>query len=157
MKENENQKRKQPGKQNNSRPSTSKPKIEKTEETQLETIANKNKITNQNISEKKISESDEENYSKSVLISRSRSSIDKIDFLDSLAKGSRRDSFINLLDEEAQRIDKINEHKLKLNEISLKENDIEGLYDWKTLFNHSRPMSSYTRINYKKPNKIEET
>ena len=80
-----------------------------------------------------------------------------MDFLDTLAKGSRRDSFINLLDEEAQRIDKINEKKQKLDFITLKENDIEGLYEWKTLFNNSRPLSHYTRINYKKPVLTEVT
>ena len=157
MRVNENQNRPKSGKQNNSRPSTAKPKIEKTEETQLETIGNINKNINQNILEKKISESDESNnYSKSVLINKSRSSVEKIDFLESLAKGSRRDSFLNLLDEEVQRIDKISEQKKKLNEIGLKENNIEGLYDWKTLFNHSRPISHYTRINYKEPIKTIE-
>jgi len=139
------------------RPSTSKPSIIKTEETQMETITNKNKITtNQNNSEQKINESEEENISKSYIINKSKSTIEKIDFLDSLAKGSRKDSFLNLLDEEAQRIDKINEQKQKLNIINLKETDIEGLYEWKTLFNNSRPLSHYTRINYKKPVIAEE-
>ena len=116
MRVNENQNRPKSGKQNSSRPSTAKPKIEKTEETQLETIGNINKNINQNILEKKISESDESNnYSKSFLINKSRSSVEKIDFLESLAKGSRRDSFLNLLDEEVQRIDKISEQKKKLN------------------------------------------
>ena len=138
------------------RPSTSKPSIIKTEETQIETITNKNKITNQNYSEEKINESEEENISKSYIINKSKSSIEKQDFLDSLAKGSRRDSFINLLDEEAQRIEKIKEQKQKLNTITLKETDIDGLYEWKTLFNNSRPLSHYTRINYKKPVLTEE-
>ena len=123
------------------RPSTSKPSLIKTEETQMETITNKNKITtNQNNSEEKINESEEENISKSYIINKSKSTIEKIDFLDSLAKGSRKDSFLNLLDEEAQRIDKINEQKQKLNIINLKETDIEGLYEWKTLFNNSWPV-----------------
>ena len=138
------------------RPSTSKPSIIKTEETQIETITNKNKITNQNYSEEKINESEEENISKSYIINKSKSSIEKQDFLDSLAKGSRRDSFINLLDEEAQRIEKIKEQKQKLNTITLKETDIDGLYEWKTLFNNSRPLSHYTRVNYKKPVLTEE-
>ena len=138
------------------RPSTSKPSIMKTEETQIETITNKNKITNQNYSEEKINESEEENISKSYIIDKSKSSAEKKDFLDSLAKGSRRDSFINLLDEEAQRIDKMNEQKQKINTITLKETDIDGLYEWKTLFNNSRPLSHYTRINYKKPAITEE-
>ena len=156
MKTNEIPKRPVSSKPSKTRPSTSKPSAIKTEETQLETLTNNKKNTNVNISEEKIYESEEENISKSYLINKSRSTIEKIDFLDSLAKGSRKDSFINLLDEEAQRIDKINEQKNKLNYITLKENDIDGLYDWKTLFNHSRPLSHYTRINYKKPVVTEE-
>lgn len=155
MKVNDFQKRPTSGKKNN-RDSKSKPSVTKTEETQLETNTNQNKNTNPNISGDKIIESEEENYTQSNIIDKSKSSIEKIDFLDSLAKGSRRDSFINLLDEEAQRIDKINSQKQKLNDINLKENDIEGLYEWKTLFNNSKPMSSYTRINYKKPALTEE-
>jgi len=155
MKVNDFQKRPTSGKQNN-RDSKTKPSVIKTEETQLETNTNQNKNTNPNISGDKIIESEEENYTHSNLMDKSKSSIEKLDFLDSLAKGSRRDSFLNLLDEEAQRIDKINNQKQKLNYINLKENDIEGLYEWKTLFNNSKPMSSYTRINYKKPTVTEE-
>ena len=155
MKVNDFQKRPTSGKQNN-RDSKSKPLVIKTEETQLETNTNQNKYSNPNISGDKIIESEEENYSQSNLMNKSKSSIEKLDFLDSLAKGSRRDSFLNLLDEEAQRIDKINNQKQKLHDINLKENDIEGLYEWKTLFNNSKPMSSYTRINYKKPTITEE-
>ena len=157
MKTNNYQKRPKSGRQNNKMPSSAIPTIEKTEETLVETITYKNKKNNQEYSEKKITESDEENYNKSdEIFDKSRSSIEKLEFLDSLAKGSRKDSFINLLDEEAQRIDKISEKKKKINGIGLKENDIEGLYDWKALFNHSRPMSHYTRVNYKKPIKKEE-
>jgi len=155
MKVNDFQKRPKSGKQNN-RDSKSKPSVIKTEETQLETNTNQNKNTNPNISGDKIIESEEENYTQSNLMNKSKSSIEKLDFLDSLAKGSRRDSFLNLLDEEAHRIDKINTQKQKLHQINLKENDIEGLYEWKTLFNNSKPMSSYTRINYKKPTITEE-
>ena len=151
-------KRPMSSKPSNTRPTTGKPSVIKTEDTQVETLTNKNKNTIQNNTEdEKISESLEDNISNSKINNKSRSTIDKLDFLDSLAKGSRRDSFINLLDEEAQRIDKINDKKQKLNFITLKENDIEGLYEWKTLFNHSRPLSHYTRINYKKPILTEET
>ena len=129
MKVNDFQKRPTSGKQNN-RDSKSKPLVIKTEETQLETNTNQNKYSNPNISGDKIIESEEENYSQSNLMNKSKSSIEKLDFLDSLAKGSRRDSFLNLLDEEAQRIDKINNQKQKLHDINLKENDIEGLYEW---------------------------
>ena len=150
MKNNEIPKKHISSKPRKTRPSTSKPSAIKTEETQVETLTNNKKNAKVDISEEKIKESEEENLSKSYIINKSRSSIEKIDFLDSLAKGSRKDSFINLLDEEAQRIDKINDQKQKLNTITLKETDIDGLYDWKTLFNNSRPMSHYTRINYKK-------
>ena len=156
MKTNEIKTRPMSSKQSKTRPSTSKPSAIKTEETQLETMTNKNKNTLHNFSEEKINESEEENASKSYIINKSKSTIEKLDFLDSLAKGSRKDSFINLLDEEAQRIEKINDQKQKLNNITLKETDIEGLYDWKTLFNNSRPLSHYTRINYKKPIITEE-
>ena len=155
MKVNDFQKRPTSGK-HNSRDNKLKPSVIKTEETQIETNANQNKNTNPNISGDKIIESEEENYTQSNIMNKSKSSIEKLDFLDSLAKGSRRDSFLNLLDEEAQRIDKINNQKQKLHDINLKENDIEGLYEWKTLFNNSKPMSSYTRINYKKPTITEE-
>ena len=157
MKKNDS-KRPMSSKPSNTRPTTGKPSVIKTDDTQVETITNKNKNTNQNYTEdEKISESIEDNISNSKINNKSRSTIDKMDFLDSLAKGSRRDSFINLLDEEAQRIDKINEKKQKLDFITLKENDIEGLYEWKTLFNNSRPLSHYTRINYKKPVLTEVT
>ena len=156
MKNEEFQKRPISSKLSNTRPSTSKPSVIKTDETQLETLTNKNRITNPNYSEEKINESEEENISRSYMMNKSRSSIEKLDFLDSLARGSRKDSFLNLLDEEAQRIEKLNDQKLKLNNITLKETDIEGLYDWKTLFNNSRPISHYTRMNYKKPVLTEE-
>ena len=31
-----------------------------------------------------------------------------------------------------------------------KENDIDGLYEWSSLLNSGRPLSHYTRTNYKK-------
>ena len=84
------------------------------------------------------------------------SSREKIDFLEGLSKGKQKAAFENLIKEEADRIDMINKQKKKLKNINLLENEIEGLYDWKTLFNHSRPISSYTKIS-KKTKKIEET
>ena len=92
-------------------------------------------------------------------ISESNNSIssrEKIDFLEGLSKGKQKAAFENLIKEEADRIDMINKQKKKLKNINLLETDIEGLYDWKTLFNHSRPISSYTKIS-KKAKKIEET
>ena len=101
-----------------------------TDETHPETLENKYKPVNTN-----------------------SSASDKVDFLDSLAKDSRKDSFINILVKEALKANQMNNYKKKVSEINLKENDIEGLYDWSTLFNKSRPLSHYTRVNYKK---IEE-
>ena len=87
--------------------------------------------------------------------SNSISSREKIDFLEGLSKGKQKAAFENLIKEEADRIDMINKQKKKLKNINLLEEDIEGLYDWKTLFNHSRPISSYTKIS-KKKKKLEE-
>ena len=110
--------------------------IKNTEETYAETNPNKFQYTN--------------------TYSRTNPNLNqKIDFLDSLAKESRKDSFINILVKESMKINQTNNLKKKLNEINLKEDDIEGLYDWSTLFNNSRPLSHYTRVNYKEP-KIEE-
>ena len=81
--------------------------------------------------------------------------IEKLDFLDLLAKESQKDSFINILVKESMKINQVNNLKKKINEINLKEDNIEGLYDWSTLFNNSRPLSHYTRVNYKEK-KIEE-
>ena len=83
-------------------------------------------------------------------INTNSSASDKINFLDSLAKDSRKDSFINLLVKEALRVNQMNDYKKKVSEINLIETDIEGLYDWNSLFNNSRPLSHYTRVNYKK-------
>ena len=74
MKKNDFQKRPTSGKQNN-RDINSKPSVIKTEETQLET--NQNKNTNPNISGDKIIESDEENYTQSNIMNKSKSSIEK--------------------------------------------------------------------------------
>ena len=37
-----------------------------------------------------------------------------------------------------------------MNNINLLEKNYEDLYDWKTLFNKSRPISSYIKINDKR-------
>ena len=70
---------------------------------------------------------------------------EKIDFLEGLSKGKQKAAFENLIKEEADRIDMINKQKKKLKNINLLEKNIEGLYNWKTLFNNSRPISSYTK------------
>ena len=58
MKTNEIKTRPMSSKQSKTRPSTSKPSAIKTEETQLETMTNKNKNTLHNFSEEKINESE---------------------------------------------------------------------------------------------------
>ena len=136
------------------RPTTGKPSIIKTEESQVESITVKNKITNHNISEdEKIKES-EENISNSKILDNSFRKIisEKMAFLDSLSKGkNKRSPSKQLMEEETKRIERLNAQKQKLININLKEEDIEGLYEWQNLFNNSRPISHYTRINYKKP------
>ena len=84
-------------------------------------------------------------------INTNSSASDKKEFLDNLSKDIRKDSFINILVKEALKINQMYSYKKKVNEINLKEDDIEGLYDWSSLFNNGRPLSHYTRTNYKKP------
>ena len=74
------------------------------------------------------------------------SSKEKFEFLDSVVNGEQKKNFENLIKEEADRIDMVNKQKANLKNINLIETDIEGLYDWKTLFNNSRPLSAYTRF-----------
>ena len=83
-------------------------------------------------------------------INTNSSTSDKIDFLDNLAKDCRKDSFINILVKEALKINQMNNYQKKVSEINLKENDIEGLYDWTPLINNARPLSHYIRTNNKK-------
>ena len=101
----------------------------RTEETNIETNENKNNPINSN----------------------SSGGSDKIDFLDNLSRDKTKDSFINILVREALKINYMNSYKKKVSQINLKEDDIEGLYDWNSLFNNGRPLSHYTRTNYKKP------
>ena len=78
------------------------------------------------------------------------SASEKIDFLDNLVKDCRKDSFINILVKEALKINQMNNYQKKVSEINLKENDIEGLYDWIPFINNSRPLSHYIRTNHNK-------
>ena len=89
-------------------------------------------------------------------VNTNSSTSDKIDLLDSLAKESRKDSFINILVKEALKVNQMNNFKKKVSEINLKENDIEGLYEWSSLFTSARPLSHYSRTNYKKPKDAED-
>jgi len=69
---------------------------------------------------------------------------EKIKFFEELCKKSE---FEDLIKEEADRIDMINKKKKIMNSINLLEKNHNGLYNWKTLFNNSRPISSYIKVN----------
>ena len=132
----------------NKRPITGRPTTSLPREKSKESKDSSNKSSSSSSSSSSLNEISESN--------NSISSREKIDFLEGLSKGKQKAAFENLIKEEADRIDMINKQKKKLKNINLLETDIEGLYDWKTLFNHSRPISSYTKIS-KKTKKIEET
>ena len=122
------------GRPTTGRPTTSKPNVE------IEIESNSNSLKN-------ITESEDIESSNSV------SSKEKFEFLDSVVGGKQKENFENLIKEEADRIDMINKQKANLKNINLIEKNIEGLYDWKTLFNNSRPLSAYTQLNNQKAKK----
>ena len=95
----------------------------------------------------------------SSLNSEVSNDIQKINFFEGLTKGKQKKAFENLIKEEADRIDMIKKQKKQMNNINLLEKNYEDLYDWKTLFNKSRPISSYIKINdnNNKIKKEEET
>ncbi len=78
---------------------------------------------------------------------------EKIKFFEELCKKSE---FEDLIKEEADRIDMVNKKKKIMNKINLLENNHNGLYNWKTLFNNSKPISSYIKVNNDKNEKKEE-
>ena len=131
------------------RPTTGRPqtgipkKVEKINITDSESV---NKIINESQSDENQSKSSKsiQSYSNNSNISN-----EKINFLEALTNGNQKKTFENIIKEEADRIDMINKQKKNLKNINLIEKNIEGLYDWKTLFNHSRPISSYTKYNPK--------
>ncbi len=122
------------GRPTTGRPTTLKPNVE------IEIESNSNSLKN-------ITESEDIESSNSV------SSKEKFEFLDSVVGGKQKENFENLIKEEADRIDMINKQKANLKNINLIEKNIEGLYDWKTLFNNSRPLSAYTQLNNQKAKK----
>ena len=122
------------GRPTTGRPTTSKPNVE------IDIESNSNSLKN-------ITESEDIESSNSV------SSKEKFEFLDSVIGGKQKENFENLIKEEADRIDMINKQKANLKNINLIEKNIEGLYDWKTLFNNSRPLSAYTQLNNQKAKK----
>ena len=122
------------GRPTTGRPTTSKPNVE------IDIESNSNSLKN-------ITESEDIESSNSV------SSKEKFEFLDSVVGGKQKENFENLIKEEADRIDMINKQKANLKNINLIEKNIEGLYDWKTLFNNSRPLSAYTQLNNQKAKK----
>ena len=78
---------------------------------------------------------------------------EKIKFFEELCKKSE---FEDLIKEEADRIDMVNKKKKIMNKINLLEKNHNGLYNWKTLFNNSKPISSYIKVNNDKKEKEEE-
>ena len=120
------------GRPTTGRPMTSNPKIAKSIDSSSQSLKN-------------ITESEDVEHS-----SNSVSSKEKFDFLNSVVNGKQKENFENLIKEEADRIDMINQQKSNLKNINLIETNIDGLYDWKTLFNNSRPLSSYTQLDQKK-------
>ena len=78
---------------------------------------------------------------------------EKIKFFEELCKKSE---FEDLIKEEADRIDMVNKKKNIMNKINLLEKNHNGLYNWKTLFNNSKPISSYIKVNNDKKEKEEE-
>lgn len=122
------------GRPTTGRPTTSKPNVE------IEIESNSNSLKN-------ITESEDIESSNSV------SSKEKFEFLDSVVGGKQKENFENLIKEEADRIDMINKQKANLKNINLIEKNIDGLYDWKTLFNNSRPLSAYTQLTNQKAKK----
>ena len=136
------------------RPTTSKPQPKKIEKINFDSES-QNKIINESQSDENQSKNSNslQSFSENSNISN-----EKINFLEALTNGNQKKTFENIIKEEADRIDMINKQKKNLKNINLIEKNIEGLYDWKTLFNHSRPLSSYTKFNPKKnfSNKKEE-
>ena len=132
---------------NGNRPKTGRPqtgipkKVEKINFTDSESA---NKIINESQSDENQSKNSLQSFSENSNISN-----EKINFLEALTNGNQKQTFENIIKEEADRIDMINKQKKNLKNINLIEKNIEGLYDWKTLFNHSRPLSSYTKFNPK--------
>ena len=132
---------------NGNRPKTGRPqtgipkKVEKINFTDSESA---NKIINESQSDENQSKNSLQSFSENSNISN-----EKINFLEALTNGNQKKTFENIIKEEADRIDMINKQKKNLKNINLIEKNIEGLYDWKTLFNHSRPLSSYTKFNPK--------
>ena len=71
----------------------------------------------------------------------------KRDIMDSILKNSnQKKSFEHILQKEKIQNEVIAKRKKTIDNINLIEDNIEGLYDWKTLFNNSRPISHYTRM-----------
>ena len=78
---------------------------------------------------------------------------EKIKFFEELCQ---KKEFENLINEEADRIDLVNQKKKILNTINLYEKNNNELYNWKTLFNNSKPISSYIKGVNEKNEKEEE-
>lgn len=74
------------------------------------------------------------------------------DIIDQIQHKYDNSSLKPILKDEENQVELISNHKDKLTHINLIESNIEELYEWKTLFNQSRPISAYTRLNSAKEN-----
>ena len=78
------------------------------------------------------------------------------ELIDSILKNSiQKRPIEGLLHEERNHHSIIQKRKEQMDNINLiEQNNIKGLYDWKTLFNNSRPLSQYTRLNKNKNDNV---
>ena len=78
------------------------------------------------------------------------------ELIDSILKNSiQKRPIEGLLHEERSHHSIIQKRKEQMDNITLLEqSNIKGLYDWKTLFNNSRPLSQYTRLNKNKNDNV---
>ena len=75
----------------------------------------------------------------------------KVDIVDSILKNStQKKSFEHLMQEEQLQKEIIEKRKKIIGNVNLLEQNIDDLYDWKTLFNNSRPISHYTKLDHDK-------
>lgn len=75
----------------------------------------------------------------------------KVDIIESILRNStQKTSFEHLMQEEQLQKEIIEKRKKIIGNINLLEQNIDDLYDWKTLFNNSRPISHYTKLDHDK-------
>lgn len=123
------------------RPTTSKPKQER----KVKREENNLRITE--------TEQYEDSYSE---IPKELTTDEKFELLESQL-GDHKQEFEKMIQEENERIQFIERQKQKLDNIVLIEQNKDNLYEWKTLFSKSRPVSAYvgSNLNYKHKSNTE--